>query len=286
MLKFDVFQETRQGARHSNQDRIGYLYTKECAMLIVCDGMGGHHRGEVAAEFVVHYLAKAFRALAQPKLKDPSTFLFKSIHAAHDALIRYAEKEGMVEVPRTTCVVSIIQDAKASWAHVGDSRLYFMRDGSVAMRTIDHSHVQTLIDSGKITEEQAAVHPERNKIYNCVGQPTPPRIDLQNGIALKQGDSLLLSTDGFWGPIPMHMVETTIARAGIGIGVPMLMDLCESITGRECDNLSVVALKWLNQESTSVTEVIAPEIKTINDEDIAFALTMVRAAILGKSAVA
>lgn len=282
-MKFHVFQETRQGARHSNQDRVGYLCTKESLLLLVCDGMGGHHRGEVAAEFVVHYLAKAFKALAQPRLKDPATFLFKAIHAAHESLLRYAEKEKMIEVPRTTCVAAIVQDGKAYWANVGDSRLYMIRDGLIHARTMDHSHVQSLLDAGKITAEQAAVHPERNKIYNCVGQPTPPRVDVQKGTNLIAGDYLILATDGLWGPIPMPFVASMISRSGVGIGVPMLMDLSEAVSGRECDNLSAVSMQWLAKDGSPVPEQIDPETKTVTDDDLAMGLHVLRGAMMGKS---
>ena len=280
-MKFHVYQETRQGARHSNQDRIGYLYTKDCAILILCDGMGGHYRGEVAAEFVVHYLAKAFRALAQPTLKEPSQFLFKSIHAAHEALLRYAHKEGMVEVPRTTCVVAVIQDGKVCWAHVGDSRIHLIRDGVLHARSIDHSHVQMLIDANKITQEQAAVHPERNKIFNCMGQPTPPRVDVQKSMPLKMNDYLMLCSDGLWGPVSIPLIVNTLNRCGVGIGVPMLMDLSESLSGRECDNVSAVAFKWMGQAGQPETEDTFAHHRPVSDEDLSMALMYVRGAILG-----
>lgn len=283
-MKFHVFQETRQGARHSNQDRVGYLYTQECALLLVCDGMGGHHRGEFAAEFIVHYLAKAFKAAAQPRLKDPVQFLSRMILAAHEALLKQAAKEGMHEVPRTTCVAAVIQDGKAYWAHVGDSRLYLIREGHVHKRTVDHSHVQSLLDAGKITQEQAAVHPERNKIYNCIGQPVPPRIDVQKGITLNLGDTVVLSSDGFWGPVPMELVASMIESSGLGIGIPMVMDLSEAVSGRECDNLSAVGLKWLSQDGMPVPEDIDPSKKTVSDSDISIALQVLQGAISGKSA--
>lgn len=285
-MRFHIFQETRQGARHMNQDRVGYLYTKESMLLVVCDGMGGHHRGEVAAEFTVHYLAKAFRKLAQPRLEDPAQFLFKYVHAAHEALIRYATKEAMHEVPRTTCVAAIVQDGKAYWSNVGDSRLYLIRDGVIHARTKDHSRVQSLMDAGKITVEQAAVHPERNKIFNCIGQPTPPRVDVQKGLALRLNDVMLLATDGLWGPIPMQFVGTTLSRSPMSVGVPMLLDLSEAVSGRECDNLSGVAMQWIGQEGAQETENIVAEERMVNDEDIALALSVLRGGMLGKSALA
>lgn len=283
-MDFHIFQETRQGARHTNQDRIGYLYTKEAILLIVCDGMGGHHRGELAAEFVVQYIAKAFRSVATPRLNDPAQFLFRSVHAAHEALLRYAAKENMKEVPRTTCVAAVIQDGRVTFSNVGDSRLYLIRDKSVFMRTLDHSHVQTLIDRGQITTEEAEVHPERNKIYNCIGQSVAPRVDVKSKITLIKDDVLLLATDGLWGPIPMPYVATMLQSGGASVGLKMLMDLSESVTGRECDNLSAVVIHWsgLTGEPTSGDEAV-PENKQITDDELALTLTAVKAGIHGKS---
>lgn len=283
-VKFNIFQETRQGARHTNQDRIGYLYTKESAIFIVCDGMGGHHKGEVAAEFIVHYLAKAFRAIARPSIKDPARFLEQYTKAAHDALLSYAQKEGMHEVPRTTCVAAIVQEGFVYWINVGDSRLYLIRDGVVCARTVDHSHVQTLIDSGEITEEQAATHPDRNKIYNCLGQPNRPRIDVQRGIRLLTDDVLLLATDGLWGPLSMEHVGRSLFHSGLSIGVPMLMDLSEAITGRECDNLSVVAMHWVAHPLESVSGEGHTEKLSVDDAALDLALFSIRGAILGRQA--
>ena len=251
-MKFSIHQETRQGARHSNQDRIGYMYTAESILMVVCDGMGGHHRGEVAAQFVVEFMAKAFRQTALPKLKDSGIFLRKAILAAHNALLRYAEAEKMTEVPRTTCVAVVIQDGKMAWAHVGDSRIYHMRDGALVKRTIDHSQVQMMIDKGEITEQEAEVHKDRNKIFNCMGQPTPPRIDVSKAMSLKEGDSVLLATDGLWGPVPTSMMGRALTKMDLKVALPWLLDLSETYSGRECDNLSAVVLKWYGEDRINI----------------------------------
>ena len=283
-MRFNVNQETRVGARHNNQDRIGYIYTKESAILICCDGMGGHDKGELAAEFVVHFLAKQFKQKALPKLEDPANFLIRYVISAHEQLIRFALKEGMPNTPRTTCVVAVVQDGMATWANVGDSRLYMMRGGDIFQKTKDHSHVQKLIDAGRITEQEALVHPERNKIYNCIGQPIIPRVDVTKNVVLKQNDMLLLGTDGLWGPLPPILVAKTLERYGTVTGMSMLMDVSESVTGKTCDNLSGVAFRWQQQEGNPVRDEINIENEIIDDAALSIAMDAVRAAILGKEA--
>lgn len=244
-MQFQVFQSTRTGARPTNQDRIGYVYTNDCLMMVVCDGMGGHARGEVASQIAVESLASSFREAALPKIKDPATFLARNIFFAHEAILNFAQVQEMKETPRTTCVAAIVQDGKAWWAHVGDSRLYMTRMGAVVKRTIDHSHVQNLVDAGVITPEQALVHPERNKIFNCLGQPVHPRIDVNPPVQLLPGDKIVLSSDGFWGPLDPEMIARSTEYGHLSVNIPILMDLAEALAGRECDNLSVVAMNWL-----------------------------------------
>lgn len=287
-MKFSIFQETRQGARHSNQDRIGYMYTAESILMVVCDGMGGHHRGELAAQFVVEFMAKAFKQTALPKLKDSGIFLRKAILAAHNALLRYAEQEKMTEVPRTTCVAVVIQDGKMSWAHVGDSRIYHLRDGALVKRTIDHSQVQMMIDKGEITEQEAEVHKDRNKIFNCMGQPTPPRIDVAKSMSLVEGDSVLLATDGLWGPVPTSMMGRSLTRMELKVALPWLLDLSETYSGRECDNLSAVVLKWYGDDGYNVAPAAAAsdaakvdkpeELEMLDDELMEITIEAIRTA--------
>lgn len=216
--------------------------------------MGGHHRGELAAQYVVEHMAKSFKNTALPKLKDAGIFLRKTILGAHNGLLRYADQEKMAEVPRTTCVAVIIQDGKMSWAHVGDSRIYHMRQGSLIKRTIDHSQVQLMIDSGEITEEEAEVHKDKNKIFNCIGQPSPPRIDVSKSMDLMSGDTILLATDGLWGPIPTPMLARILEKMELKTALPWLMDLSEIYSGRDCDNLSAVVLKWIGEDGFILME--------------------------------
>lgn len=282
-MKFSIYQEGRKGARTSNQDRVGYIYTPDCALLMCCDGMGGHLRGDIAAQFVIDFLARNFRLQAVPtKIKNPPQFLLRNLLAAQAGLLQLTQDQRLSETPRTTVVVGIVQDGKAWFAHVGDSRLYVMREGRLLTRTMDHSHVQVLIDSGQITEEQALRHPERNKIYSCLGQPATPRIDVAKPVSLRPGDSLLLATDGLWGPLPIQVVASTVARTDLAVAVPMLMDMAEALSGHECDNLSGVAITWWGNDDgiIPVQERLPPEQREIDDDDVAIAVEMIRGMML------
>jgi serine/threonine protein phosphatase PrpC len=116
-----------------------------------------------------------------------------AISSTHQAILDYAADHRLPEIPSTTVVAAIIQQGMLHWCHVGDSRLYLL-DGKQGMRlrSRDHSQVQRLIDQGKLTEEGARTHPERNKIYNCLGATTDPDIDIGEKQLLQPGCSVLL----------------------------------------------------------------------------------------------
>jgi len=253
-VRFLIYQESRKGPRKSNQDRIAYSYSRDALIMVVCDGMGGHLHGEVAAHIAVQFIVEAFQRQAQPRLTDPHRFLIDTITNAHLAILEYADRQQLLETPRTTVVCAIVQDGVAYWAHVGDSRAYLVREGRVEAVTKDHSRVQMLVDMGRVREDEAASHPERNKIFNCLGQINLPRIDISRRTPLKHGDALVLCTDGLWGPLNSRQIVEPLMRQDLLKAMPDLMNLAEAVAGPEGDNLSVVAMTWIEEEKAPASE--------------------------------
>ena len=247
-MRFTIFQDSFIGGRKVNQDRLAYSYSKDVLMMVIADGMGGHARGEIAAEVAVNTMTNRFQQEARQTLRRPKEFLESAFHSAHRAIVSFADQHDMLECPRTTLVGCIVQNGRACWAHSGDSRLYLVRDGKLAQSTVDHSRVQQLIEAGVITAAQAAVHPDRNKIYNCLGGVLPPMVTHSEDWTMKVGDTILLSTDGFWGPLSADAVAARIGQESLLEATPTLMNEAQRKAGAESDNLSVIGLSWEIQE--------------------------------------
>ena len=247
-MRFTIFQDSVIGGRKVNQDRLAYSYSKDVLMMVIADGMGGHARGEIAAEVAVTTMTKRFEQEARQTLRRPKEFLESAFHSAHRAIVAFADQHDMLECPRTTLVACVVQNGKACWAHSGDSRLYLTRDGKMAQGTVDHSRVQQLIEAGVITPAQAAVHPDRNKIYNCLGGVLPPMVTHSEDWTLKVGDTILLSTDGFWGPLNADNIAARLKQEPLLDLVPKLMIEAQRKAGAESDNLSAIGLSWEIQE--------------------------------------
>ena len=135
-MKFSVFQISRRGGREMNEDRMGYCYTRESGLFVLADGMGGHPEGEVAAQIALQTISALFQRQAKPQLKDVQEFLSGALLAAHHQILRYATDKGMLDTPRTTLVIAVVQDGRASWIHCGDSRLYMVRGVSNMPRSV------------------------------------------------------------------------------------------------------------------------------------------------------
>lgn len=254
-MRFSIFQESRKGTRKANQDRTSYAYTRDALLMVVADGMGGHLHGEVASHIAVQLLTEAFQREAKPTLNDPSAFLQKSILDAHYALQDYAKARDLIESPRTTCVACVVQNAMACWAHAGDSRLYHVREGRIQAQTRDHSRVQMLVDQGRVREEAVQNHPDRNKIFNCVGATARPHVELSKAVSLRQDDMLILCSDGLWGPLTGKLITATLMKRDLMSAIPALLDLAELRAGADCDNLSVVAMNWEGSQRAAGGEV-------------------------------
>jgi serine/threonine protein phosphatase PrpC len=239
-MRFSIYQVSRKGGREINQDRMGYCYTREAALFVVADGMGGHPEGDVAAEMAMQTLAARFQREVKPVVGNVPEFLKLSILIAHQQILRYAAQKGMQDSPRTTIVICMIQQGVAYWAHVGDSRLYFVRKGAMLSRTRDHSH----IEAARQQKSPAVETVNRNMLYSCLGSPMAPTIEMGGPVDLEQGDTVLLCSDGLWGPLQDPVVVRSLATKSVVDAVPELVEAALNAAGERADNCTGLAFEW------------------------------------------
>lgn len=243
-MRFAIYQDTALGARASNQDRMGYCFTRDSLLMIVADGMGGHVRGEIAAQIALQTTAGLFQQQAKPRIADPGGFLDQALRRAHREILRYQATERLPESPRTTVVAALVQDGRAWWAHAGDSRLYWVREQALQSRTLDHSKVQSLVSLGLIRADEQETHPERNKVLSCLGSPFEPMIESTGPVELAPGDQLLLCSDGVWAAFgEARMVELLHGREPQA-SVPELVARAVEAQGRLADNATAIGFRW------------------------------------------
>jgi serine/threonine protein phosphatase PrpC len=241
-LRFNVFQVSRRGGRETNEDRMGYCYTREAGLFALADGMGGHPEGEVAAQIALQTLAALFQQDARPVLEDPLRFLQESISIAHHQLLRYAASKGLSDTPRTTVVACVLQGNQAWWAHCGDSRLYMVRGGKLIARTRDHSYSELQEALGRVGPGSEPFN--RNVLFTCLGSPGKPMVDCQGPLTLEPADRLLLCSDGLWGSVEDHEIVQQIADLSIAEAAPELVEQALRRGGERSDNVTVLAVEW------------------------------------------
>lgn len=249
-MRFSVYQESHIGGRKNNQDRMGYSFTRDALLLLLADGMGGHIQGEMAATIAMQTIGSLFQQNANPYVKKPERFLEDSFFAAHREIHRYRAINNLPETPRTTIVACLIQHNSAFWAHCGDSRLYWMRNGQILMRTRDHSRIETLIAQGRVDPSERDTHPERNKLFNCLGAPNMPIVEISRRASLRAGDVMLLCSDGLWSVLPDHMLAQRLHSNTVVRAVPELITTATEIAGKTSDNVTALAMMWESSDSS------------------------------------
>jgi PPM family protein phosphatase len=253
-MKFSVFQVSRRGGRHRNEDRMGYCYTRESGLFLLADGMGGHPDGDVAAQLALQTVSTHFQKAARPTIGAVPEFLSRSLLAAHHQILRYASHKGLLDSPRTTMVAALLERGVVHWVHCGDSRLYFVRDGQLLTRTRDHSY----------SEQHAhlQLRPEqmnRNILFTCLGSPQRPIYDVSGGVSLQQGDKLLLCSDGLWGALGDQEIVNYLAAHPVAQAVPELTERALRKSGSASDNVTVLALEWETPDPFESTKGISTD---------------------------
>jgi len=197
-LQVELAQISLIGDREDNQDRVGIIKSDHVTLALVFDGMGGHSDGSRAAETALKAIGEMFNRQPQP-LFDPLGFMHLALSRAHDEVVRIGLAQPVDARPRATAVVVLVQSDMAYWGHVGDSRIYQVRQHTTLDRTRDHSHVEMLLREGRITEADIPGHPMRNFVECCLGgDPSVPEMTIAGPKRLLAGDVLLLCTDGIW----------------------------------------------------------------------------------------
>ena len=268
-MKFSVFQVSRKGGRKKNEDRMGYCYTQGSAIFILADGMGGHPLGEIAAQLTLQTMSALFQKEAKPELPNVGAFLEAAALAAHRDILRYSIEKGMTDTPRTTLVAVVVQDGGASWIHCGDSRLYVVREGGLLVRTRDHSFLEQRQRTTPATKSQPP--PNRNILFTCLGSPAKPVLDVVGPVALLQGDTLMLCSDGLWGSVSDEDIVYELAHRPVGEAVPELVEKALRKAGDTSDNVTAIALEW---ETPDVFASTRGSISTASINDGVFASTI------------
>lgn len=241
---------SRLGNRSSNQDRCLVEKIPGYVLLVVADGMGGHARGDLAAQVTVDSLSRSLQRARLP-IDDPQAFLKQAIHTAHLDVVDAGRSHNPPITPRTTCVACLVRNDTAWWAHVGDSRLYLLRTGTLLKRTRDHTPVEDLLQSGLVSEEELRNHPLRNSVNRCLGgAPRFPEISFDQETLVAE-DTLLLCSDGLWSAVPEPVLVSIQDSEELEHSLNQLAEEAEMASYPNSDNISGVALRWLAGDKTS-----------------------------------
>jgi len=242
-ITIDACVAQHQGDRKEQQDRVSLVPHPKgggVALALVADGMGGHTGGVLAAQQVIHTASNNLGQFSA-RSEAPRTLLESSLCEAH--LLIKASRFINEKDPHSTAVMLLLQPGKVSWAHCGDSRLYRFRGDRLMFRTTDHSYVEQLVAKGKITPEQALVHPNRNILVTSLGGDEAPRIDFGEAADLQAGDSFLLCSDGLWGYFGDAELGGVIAAYSAREASALLIDRARTRAQGEGDNVSLAILK-------------------------------------------
>ena len=198
--------------RDENQDRMSWSPVPLGQLYIVADGMGGHNGGALAAEIAVQELQ---RHVSQAPVGEP---VEKVIHAAfkkaNETVYEKAHSgDPATEGMGTTAVLLLISGQVANLAHVGDSRAYLYRNGRLAQLTTDHTVVQRMVQAGLLKPEEAADHPDASVLERAIGTKPDIEVDIRNEL-LREGDAILLCSDGLSGYVADAQIESVLRSQG------------------------------------------------------------------------
>ena len=232
--------------RQNNEDSFGYWepeddqqFLRKGRLAVVADGMGGYEGGQEASRLAVETLMAVYRDFGGD---DPQAALIEALQAAHEQIRQYSFSHPELRGMGTTCTAAaIVQDA-LYYVHVGDTRLYLIRDGQITRVTRDHSYVGRLVESGMISREEAETHPQRNILTAALG--TNPDLIMDSPgrpEPLRPEDVVLICSDGLWGQVRDSEILDAVENKSAEQAGRKLIELARERGGP--DNITVEILR-------------------------------------------
>ncbi len=242
-LQLQAASGTHRGDREYQQDRVAILAHPRVPGLLlalVADGMGGRSGGRMASDQLVMTAQQLFDAHA-PQQRTPRELL-QAIQRESHLMIRLNAISSEQEPHSTWAGVLLEPDGQCHWAHVGDSRVHVIRDGELLRRTSDHSYVQELVDSGRLSAAAARNHAMSNVLTASLGMPDDPPF-VTDTVALQAGDSVMLCSDGLWHYFTDQELAKVVSRLEPRAACAYLIEQARERAGGRGDNLSLAVLK-------------------------------------------
>lgn len=256
-MQYSLGFQSKIGGRQNNEDRVAVIEREDAVLMVLGDGLGGHKGGEIASQALIESICSSFEHTSAEQLNNPNSFLLFAIGLAHKMIHRKALESNLQEVdPKTTCVVCIIKNGYAHWAHVGDSRLYIVRNNEFIFQTEDHT-----------TDD----FDNNSRINRCVGGIQTPRPTIGKKFKLKQEDAIFICSDGAWQNLDPEDIAQHIDYKGPQEGLQALLRKLEKRNAYPSDNLTAAILFWGVQEEDNQQVELSQE--TRNELNMALSET-------------
>lgn len=242
--------------RKGNEDNLYADANEYRGLFIVADGMGGHAAGEVASQMAVDLISSELADLNDLTTPEAGPLVSRTLQLANRQVfqrtMREIEKTGM----GSTASALLLSDSRYLIGHVGDSRIYLVRQGEMRQLTRDHSLVQEQVDAGIITAEQARHHPQSNVITCCIGMSSEIDPDIITGDT-QAGDVFLLASDGLTGMVEDRRLEQLLLSRATPERIVNAM-IADANNNGGIDNITAIVVKVLNADGQSGTGEVTP----------------------------
>jgi protein phosphatase len=239
----DIFCLNEVGKRANNEDSISPqkgTATLKDRLFIVCDGVGGEKRGEVASKIVCTSIQHYFESEGQPFVEEKEA-IQKAVAYANNKLAQYVASDSMANRMSTTLALVLLSNQSVIAAWCGDTRIHHIRNGGVIWKSKDHSLVSELVSQGELTEEEARTHPRRNVITRSLNAMNFNNdVEFHEIYDFKTGDYLLLCTDGLLEKVNENIIHKILTDETKKDKAKCFLSICEGVT---TDNFSMYLIR-------------------------------------------